>query len=637
MNTNSLQVASALTGSLFIRFSREFLLPTSGLFILGSIFLNLFGSALDIPEEFIAISYALILVIFTQALGYKVSQDDFDSNAVLFLESLPVQKWTVFIARFVAAYFALMICAAICYLCLASLFPEDLPINTYDFSHSPALGYWFIIAFGSLAITTLMTSIPSLSVIIIIVFYLTFMLLSSMVNNTWGIFIPSLGFLEVMSLFPQTHWLILLTGGTCLGLSFLIFRLKVSRMIQGSSIKKRRRKLKKKPLIIIGSLALAVIIGMLTISSLVMNIGDDNLVVSGETELETKIQVGNFVVRFPEGKSKPINKFINDLPQIDANIRNLIGADIPAEDIELIFTRKLPHHAAGIMNGNIIRIGIGGIKKKRETLRTVAHEIAHVYIERLTESVASTRFNKEGQLMHEGCAEWVASRLYPQKDGYASDYTSFRASLLWGDFKIDKIFNNDELSEKWGDVGVYVLGPMYIESIIKAGEEDCSIKDILIAYTEAYEENPKDAFLWPETLSKLDRNIPALRETFYTQLNEFRDSNNILPANLSDRPPVEYRRINGDLEFRLSETLPANFKAYITLAKNESFMATQKIDLTEGQNTLHRSTGLRSSLIKAKLIIIKNKKKSDAISSSPYRLLTKENTDWIPLDGDIDK
>ena len=624
MNINACKLFFSLLSSFFVKLCRDLLLPAGLFCVLITLLFHLLDSNFDIYDVIMA-CFLVVLIMFVHALGYLVSQDDFDSNAVLFLEALPVHKWTVFLARFAAAYLILILFVALTKVCWYIVSPGEL-FNKYDYWVGFRLDVFWVSGFGYLAITTFLASFPRISVILTVVFYFFLLLLIFLINKIFVNFIPTYSMLE-MEGNVQLIWIFLILGLICLALSLLVFRIRVLRLIRGTQIKKSRKKL----YIILGSVTAVVIVSILSIGLLIQNF-------HRRTESQVgviKQQVGNLTVRFSGDDSTSIEGLLNELPKIDKGVRELIGEGVISEPIEITFTDELPSHAAGVMNGNIIRIGIKKSNDLDSLCRTIAHEIAHVYVENLTQSVASIRFSNEGQLLHEGCAEWIASQLYPEKDGLSSKFTSFRAALMWGNFQIDELFDNNDLSREWGKVAVYVLGNMFIESIVRAGEERCSLSDIFAAYIKSYEEAPEESFLWPQTLAKLNRNIPALEEHFYSQLNEFKNSHELLSRYFPKKPPVEYRRINGDIEFRLTQKLPDNYQALIELSKTNDGLFKELIYLKEGGNVLARSKGLRSSEMTARVFIkIAHHSKNLDIASSPYTLLNNENTAWLTLDYD---
>ncbi len=672
MNTQSIQLIFSLSRSFFTKLFVELLLPASLFFAFGALAFNLLGERLGIPDPLILAVYIFTLIISTHALGYKVSQDDFDSNAVLFLESLPIGRGVVFIARFIAAYFILLLIAAACYLCLSFIMPEELPANSYNYHQTTGMHHWIIGAFFAISLTTLIASFTRMATVIILVFYLTVTISGAMLNSTFVLLIPSVILIEDTHLVPQTYWILAIYGCVFLILSLLLFRLRVTSLIKGSSRSKPSKpkapRSKLKILLIIVASVVSLVIAAIAFitynvlkdttnsstehaghshhSSPIQQDSNDTLdsqgvkhASSADENVLYRSTLENFIIQFPKQHSRSLKPVLGKLTTIDQNVRQLIGPDIAAETIEVIFTNELPSHAAGVMNGNTIRIGITGIdtkdKQKRDTLlSTIAHEIAHVYIEKLSQSFASARFKHDGKLLHEGCAEWIASKLYPQHDGSLSAFKAFRGSLIWSEFDINDTFNNNSLSDHWGMEAVYVVGPMFIDAIITSGEHECRIADILNAYVDTYQKNTKDTFLWPEILSQLERNIPTLEERFYAQLDAFKNSNTTIPKELTGTPPVEYRINDGVFEFRLSKNIPDHLYAYIMIAKNSSFMGYEQLELSNTTTARYRQQGVHSNTLVARLFMAETSDLDDSyISSRPYSLLNKKNTNWLPLNA----
>ena len=620
-----------LTLCFFTKLFAEFFLVTVATSLIIAVITALACSLeVDSIVELSAAALFVQAVMLQLAVGYRVSRDEIDGRSLEFLTPLPLSRCTVFCAKFLAAL-AVSFIAQLFLLWVAviltSVFESD-PITFFDYASKPPIPYmvaWLLcIAYG-LALCSLLGAFPKLMPLSVSLLIFTLMTLAATVNATFLWFIPSVGLDVEMNPWVQFHVVIGVVGLCLFLLSLLIFCAR--KAIPGPPRKvvywRRAKRVAGVVLLVL------VALGVLAIVYHSEEKFDEHITSEGGDQ-RARLRVANFTLNHARNLHKSIERYSKLLPDMDQRLRQLMGPDVPAIPIEIIFTDGLPVHAAGIAHNGTIRISEDVLNEQDEFGRVVSHELAHVYIDHLTHRIAGKRLEGDGQVLHEGGAEWLSRQLYDPPDRRQWEF-ALKLALHWSSFNLVEFADASSFRTTWGAEAVYVLGPLFVDTLLNLSPQEPRFKTLCETYERAYRENPKSSYLWPRVFALLDISRPALSEYFQTRLEDWSQEDPRLPSFLDEFDEIEYRYDGTVLEFRSGMNLPddatADIKVRSTIEPSFGLSRSGRFEAGSCRIPLDALPPIaRSARVVVKL------KRGLTVRSNWYDLLPGNLPFWIPLD-----
>ena len=251
----------------------------------------------------------------------------------------------------------------------------------------------------------------------------------------------------IIVLWPLVAWAI--HGAVCIALSGLLFVGRGDRLVNaGSGL---ANSLKTVMVVLIGGLI--VVMASVTATRLATRGSDP-------ADAPTFEQVEGFRVMVPKNTSMAAQQVIEQMPQIDADVRRLLGAQESLRlDVELAGGGRFH---AGLYTGGKIRMALDDAAAE-----VFAHELTHAYVDAITKG-AVRRHHNAMRFFNEGLAMWAAERVIGSSRE-ADRHRAWAGALYeLGQHHLDPLMDDRSRALMHDPFEPYPLGLIFVESLVVA-------------------------------------------------------------------------------------------------------------------------------------------------------------------------
>ncbi|MEM6915452.1 MAG: ABC transporter permease [Verrucomicrobiota bacterium] len=204
--------------------------------------------------------------------------------------------------------------------------------------------------------------------------------------------------------------------------------------------------------------------------------------------------------------------------------------EVPAEKregrITVDLSSPLASHNAGQAYWKKIRMGLPkkvgkGKQREAETLAILGHEVAHVFIDQVTEGRLEESFNS-ARWFHEGLASYVEFRLF-RPEGADRNYRNWVGLASgWGEVHFPEMVNAAGMMQERDANLVYPAGYLWIDSLVNVYGEEAPAKLIAAIGREDGPAKLEGMALWRDGCLACDFDLERIRSDFRGQLNQLR-------------------------------------------------------------------------------------------------------------------
>lgn len=181
-------------------------------------------------------------------------------------------------------------------------------------------------------------------------------------------------------------------------------------------------------------------------------------------------------------------------------------------------------HTAGITNWTKIRVPLSDDVDDARFLQTLRHEVAHVYIEQLSDGQTAGYFNTL-RLFHEGVASAV--ELYPVEDDLDKER---RQMELWavgtdsrGRLPLAELCDDETLKNSRHEYVVYPLGYIVALALVEVGGHDLPRRMMETLRTAKLPIGARPIEIWQGLLQRNDCSLEMLVAAYESRLDELRE------------------------------------------------------------------------------------------------------------------
>jgi hypothetical protein len=187
------------------------------------------------------------------------------------------------------------------------------------------------------------------------------------------------------------------------------------------------------------------------------------------------------------------------------DIARVVGSEQP-DRVSIDMTSDSESHL-GVASWTSVRVSLLDHDSEVALMRTVAHELAHTYQQRILDRGADEARDSIGFFI-EGSAEWIASRVVADPD---ADLASRRlAAAIWSRHRVrfEELADHDRFRTRLSFLLEYPLGELFSRALAAAHGED-AVGCVLRAMSDESLDDLEGRAYWEAALAKCDDSLEA--------------------------------------------------------------------------------------------------------------------------------
>lgn len=255
-------------------------------------------------------------------------------------------------------------------------------------------------------------------------------------------------------------------GGACLAIAYVSFLNTGSTRRRGGAWKRLAT-----PVLIFGSVIVATI--WIVYAVVESDDGDyteadvaDNPVPVYAGWETSRAQTKSFEFIYPNNQASQAEALIDRAESIHGRVTDFFG-ESPKSGLVVDLTSNQPRHA-GTAYWKRIRVnllsasGSGAVPLEA----VFGHELAHIYIDQLSENRIRDRFNSV-RFFHEGLASYLEYRFFHPEEDLPEIRKVAAAAHARGDVRFEELVDNERLSADYAGDWVYPLGECFVAAVVE--------------------------------------------------------------------------------------------------------------------------------------------------------------------------
>jgi ABC-type transport system involved in multi-copper enzyme maturation permease subunit len=473
-----------------------------------------------LPREF---SYMLFVLVF--ALGVGLLVRDHDEGTLEFLDSLPVSRTRVFIAKFVVAELAL---------CIVPLTNVSIAVVLHALSRT-SLNRSFHpdILFTSLLLhmcqfTVFLSLAMALSflrrfawVAICLVFW-TYIVLRDLV--------PGISVVNIFALadpeFEGQRWLVptkllwvqLPLAAALLGFAYAMFVGGGDRLLKAYD---KMAKTRVGGAVLIAGAGLAVVLCFSVISWVMVTepaSGDYDPAPATYVSWSTaRARTRHYSFVYPTNLADRARGLIDGADEVHVAVREFLEAEPDAGQISVDMSSRIARHA-GQAYWKSIRLDPLASDDPDKLRAILGHETTHVFADRISNSRLTDAFNSI-RFFHEGLASYLEHRLFGSDESVASLRTVAATIRHRRLVEFDELVDNDRFRAKHDTNLVYPLGEVFVAALVDRYGDAAPAALLRSFGRKDAPERLAGIELWQDTFQAAGYNLDETLDAFYARLD----------------------------------------------------------------------------------------------------------------------
>lgn len=246
-----------------------------------------------------------------------------------------------------------------------------------------------------------------------------------------------------------------------------------------------------------------------------------NNILTGESAHFRFIYRGKHETRMKRviAKADPVFVEVADYLQVPEEMRSdLITVDLSS---------PLASHNAGQAYWKKIRMALPakpgkGKQREAETIAILGHEVAHVFIDQLTQGRLEESFNS-ARWFHEGLASYIEFRFFRGADADEEYRRWVGLASLWGEVHFSEMVNNAEFSRLRDPFLAYPAGYLWCESLVRVYGDEAPATLLAAIGREGGPAKLDGMTLWRDACLASDFDLERVRSDFRKQLALLRE------------------------------------------------------------------------------------------------------------------
>lgn len=464
------------------------------------------------------------LVAFALASGLLVRE--YDDGTMEFLDSLPVSRSRVFVAKVVTGLGVLWLLVVLDI--GTGVLLHALSRNSLDRSfHVPLLATAVLLracqVFVVLSLGLALSFLRRFGWLVMGLLFWGYVLLRERV--------PSIAVLDLFALgepqFEGDLWIIprrVLGAQMALGVMSLAIAYGMFLGL-GDRIMRGFRRLTQSRLgnacLLAGGFLVALVVGSLFFRLMEAEYGDyepdeNGVTIAYPSWSTARSRTEHYEFVYPTNLGRRAHNLIDDADSVHETVRKFLDAE-SGNAIVVDATSFLPRHA-GVAFWDKIRLSLA-VTDDNETLRSIlGHETAHIYLERLSDARLAEQMNST-RFFHEGVASYIEYHLFEPEQSI--DQLRSVAAIMHSrdEVDFDEMVDSRLLSARRDTDLVYPLGEVFVEAFVaRYGEE--AIGNVVRALVR--DDAPEDLSgleLWRDVFQACGYNLDDVLDEFFAKLD----------------------------------------------------------------------------------------------------------------------
>ena len=247
-----------------------------------------------------------------------------------------------------------------------------------------------------------------------------------------------------------------------------------------------------------------------------------------------------YVFVYPEYQARQAEDLIARADAVHDRVQQFLGT-APAGNIAVDLTSALPRHA-GLAYWKRIRMKlVPGMDL--ETLEAIlAHETAHIYIDKLSDSRLHAQFDST-RFFHEGLATYIEHHLFLGAEKLQSLRRVAAVMRAREQVEFEELLDDQLFSGKWDRDLVYPLGEVFVYALVERYGEESPARVTQAFGRKGAPEGLKGVILWQDVLQACGYNLSEVVDGFYAELDKAVDEHRWFIERIPRlRGAVEYAR-----------------------------------------------------------------------------------------------
>lgn len=236
-------------------------------------------------------------------------------------------------------------------------------------------------------------------------------------------------------------------------------------------------------------------------------------------------RTNHFEMIFRESIRRRIKRLDDSLDPVHDQVMQYFQFPAPVRGRIVVDTgSRVLSHTAGVTNWTKIRVPLNDKVDDDEFLQTLRHEVAHVYIEQLSDGRATSYFNAL-RVFHEGVA--TAVELYPEVEGIEQER---RKMELWaagtdsrGRVPLSILCDDDTLKNSRHEFVIYPLGYVLAQALVEVGGQNLPRRMMETLRTERFPIGARPIEIWRILLQRNDCSLESVIAAYESRLEELKE------------------------------------------------------------------------------------------------------------------
>lgn len=480
----------------------------------------------DFSQEGLVTAAVLGFAISSGLLVTETSEKTLD-----FLDGLPVGRWSIFWAKFIAA-FGLMLLLPVSRLGAALVF-QSLSMHSLDngYHWDVLVKIGFLEAWGCFVILSVLMVLSFFRAFALLILGLVFWLYTLL--NV--VHVPGVRLLNVFALadpiFEGQRWVMPwgrvgatgMMGMVCLAVAGGLFAMLGDRTMRlGAYWQRMQRRLGWGAAGVLGQLWFgfgAGLIFVVWIGLAVFHFADEEAVrkPAFQNWETSRLRTKHYDFLFRENLAAEAMRLGGGADEVHERVRGFFEAESPGR-LVVDMSGQFQRHV-GQAYWKKIRLALDPTMDL-DTLRSIlGHETAHVYVDHLSESRLDHVFDS-ARFLHEGLASYVEYHLFlaPEKlEGLRRVAALMRAR---NEVILEELASDQQLSRKRDRNLVYPLGEIFVSALIEHQGSNAPSRILRAFARKDAPEDLRGMVLWEDAFQSCGYNLPEVLAQFYMKLDQ---------------------------------------------------------------------------------------------------------------------
>lgn len=220
---------------------------------------------------------------------------------------------------------------------------------------------------------------------------------------------------------------------------------------------------------------------------------------------------------YPSNLTRQVRPLVAAADGVHQRVREFLDAPAGAP-IDVDATEALPSHLAGFAQWDKLRLDLNALPAKTSLESVLAHETAHVFLERLSDSRLTQKLNST-RFFHEGVASYVEYHLFDARqpvDVFYSVAAVMRSRKL---VNFDEMVDDEKFARRHDPDLAYPLGLVFVESLIERYDRQAIANLARAMDRDDAPEGLEGLELWRDTFQACHYNLDDVLDAFFARLD----------------------------------------------------------------------------------------------------------------------